>query len=342
MNNEPQNSDLNQTPLFNVNPNELFNIARIEYKYELNKLSPFFGQPVIGTDISKEMSEMSKDSDFKLAVKIISSPSARLKFCKGGAGFPIENFSAYIGKINSVLGAVVLMEGNMALTLLFFKNIRQFAQFFVAQNASLVTNEPVNLIPDEVTLGTVISIFNYMDCIKRAYLNNLLEMSEAPIKGILELDYVSILRRALKSGDIRWLTPSFIRLTPELLKYQIEFKEDQFEILEKMKFLSKIEKIDDKGTRILIPGTNGKFMGLEFTHFWKWSIGFDINILEKGKKEISKCGLYYMAPTEEGNHLFEIIPQQEQDLKIYHSVYSYTGLQDKILTIIEKLSKLVE
>jgi hypothetical protein len=282
------------------------------------------------------MKEMSKDKQFRTAVKLLSSPSVKLKFCKGGAGFPIENFSAYIGKVDTITGVVVILEGAMALTLIFFKNISEFAEFFTAQNASFVTEEPINIIPDELNLETTISMFNLIDCIRRAYLNGLLEMSEESIKGILEVDYVTILTMALKSGDIRWATPSFLRLIPGILDMEIEFSEEQFELLQKLKFISKMDKIDEKGTRVFIPGTNGKFMGLEFTHFWKWSLGFDVKVLKDEKQDPSTYRRYYMAATEEANHLFEINTDDQKNTKILHFAYSYEGLKNKFENMIKE------
>lgn len=340
MTNQLKTVDLTKVPIFNVNPNELFNIAKNDYKYEFNKLSPFFGQPITENRVSSEMKEMSNDKQFRTAIKLLASPIASLKFCKAGAALPIENFSAYIGKVDTITGVVAVLEGAMALTLLFFKNIHEFASFLTAQNASLVTEEPINLIPNEISLETAISIFNLVDCIKRAYLNALLEMSEEPIKGILEEDYVTILNMGLKSGDVRWITPSFLRLVPGILESEIEFTQEHIDTLEGLKFLVKIDKIDKKDTRVLIPGTNGKYMGLEFTHFWKWSLGFNIQILESGKKETSKHGLYYMAATEEANHLFEICSTiNSTNSKVIHTVHSYDGLANKLVNIFEDVVK---
>jgi hypothetical protein len=329
-----KNVDLNTIPVVNVNGTEMYLLAKNELKLEFNKLSPFFTQPNESREISSQMLEISKDKDFLRAIKVIASPKIRINCRKGGAAFVVEQFTTLISKVEGALCIVTLMESDINMNIFLFKSIEEYATFFASQNAQLVSRETINLLENSTTIENIVCIFNLTDCFRRAYLNGMLEDSTEPVKAILEADFVSVLERELKSGDIRWLVPSFIRLVPGLSEVKLNFEDGQMKELERLGFLTSVEEVEEKGIRILNFGGSGRYMGLEFTHFWKASVGFDIVSFDREKNGVSSTNKYYFAPTEEGNHLFKIEDGNNGKKMVSHTVHTFESFINEMTQIV--------
>lgn len=325
---------LKDSPIFELGGSDLYYLAKTEYKLSWNGLSPFHGQPETGETLSEEIVKLSKDSDLKSVAQILANPILKVQFNKGGTAIPIQSFSAYFSKEYGQAKCVVLYKEERGMNAIFLKSIDDFAGFFAGQNASVVMNSPLNIISGEegMPIEALIAIFNLTDCYRRAYLNTMLSNSEEPVRAIFEEEFMAVLENSLKSGDIRWLLPSLLRLVPGLSNSVLEFKADQLDLLERLTF---IRRVADPNTHkpIYSLGGSGQYMGLEFTHFWKYAVGFDISKLGNDNKSVERMAKYYFAPTDEANHLISIKGEKD-NLVCLHDALSFDEVVVKMKEIL--------
>lgn len=290
---------------FRLDGGDLSHIAQNLYKLSLNKLSPFHGMPAGAGKPAEEALELSKDEDFRSLVQILARPVLRLSLRRGGSTLPIEASALFAGQGPKGAAAVLLQEDGGLLSATYFKSLKQYGEFFAAQNAFPVSVKPANAIKQTLGLEDLFFLFNLADCYRRAYLHGMLQDSAEPVDAIYEDEFMAVLEKEMKSADIRWLLPSFLTLTPGLEKVTLEFSEKQVDMAEAMRLISRgANPGDDRPIYYL--DANGKYLGLEFSIFWRYSVGFETIVLSAGGEPESRSR-YYFAPTDEANHLFAII-----------------------------------
>lgn len=324
---------LGNTPIFHIDGGELYYLAKNEYKLTFNSLSPFIGQPEGGIKLSDDTKQLAQDAELAALTLVLAQPKVKLVLRRGGSTVPYEASSVYIKKESDIVRVVFLQEDMGMLSAILFNGIDSFCEYFAAQNCSLVTLPPVNLIKPKLSLEALIFIFNLTDCYRRAYLNEMLANSTKLVEAIYEDEFIAILEQELKSNDIRWLLPSLIRLVPGLSEITLEFKGEDLEIAESMDFISRATTSSDKRP-IYYLGSSGKYMGLEFTLFWKYAVGFEVTVLNNSTGMGDTIGRYYLAPTDEANHLISFSPS-EGGTKLTHLALTSAEMVTELKKIIE-------
>lgn len=296
---------MEQIPSFRLDGGDLNYIVQNIFKLPGNRLSPWNGMPPGNGKPAAEALKLAEDGEFKIMTQILAQPGLKLSLRRGGATLPLEASSLFIGQGPQGTGAVYLREDGGLLSAAYFNSLQQYAGFFAMQNAAPVSLKPANALKQELHLEDLIFIFILTDCYRRAYLQNMLRDSFDQVEAIYEDEFVAVLEKELKSPDIRWLLPSFLRLTPGLEKAVLDFSVKQTEMAEAMSFISRGTNPGDNRP-IYYLGGPAKYLGLEFSLFWQNSAGFEVLGLNGKNGEIRSLGKYYFAPTDEANHLFVI------------------------------------
>lgn len=325
---------MNNIPVFHIDGGELLYLAKNIYKFPLDGLSPFNGMPQGVMELSKESEALAKDEEFKNAVMILCEPDLKLSQRRGGSTVPYEASTLYIKKVKDKANLVYLQEDEGAVLATLFYDVASYAEYFAAQNASPVTEKPLNLMQSNLGIENLLFIFNLLDCYRRAYLNYMLQDSTETVEAVYEDEFLYVFEKSLNSNDTRWLLPSFLKLVPGMEKVNMKFSEEQLEYAEAMDFV--IRSINKEENRpIYYLDSNAKYMGLEFALLWKFSAGFEISAWDEKTKSIECKGRYYFAPTEEANHLIKIISLEDK-AKFIHTTLSLKEVEEEIKNLLEE------
>lgn len=203
--------------------------------------------------------------------------------------------------------------------------------------AVAVPFKPINTISSNHPLEVPVFIFVLIDCYRRAYFANLLEYSQSPVEAIYEDEFIAILEKELKTPDVRWLLPSLFNLVPGLENAKLNFDARHVEIAEAMDFITRAVHPHDKRPVYLL-GSNAKYMGLEFSLFWKHAYGFEVISDADANKHSSKNSnveRFFFVPTDEANHLFRFI-QTDNGIEYEHMPLSTYEVQEEIMNIIKR------
>lgn len=325
---------MNNIPVFHIDGGDLLYLAKNIYKFPLNGLSPFNGMPQGVMELSGKTMELLTDEDLKIIVKILSEPDLKLSQRRGGSSIPYEASSLYIKEVKDKAYLVYLQEDEGAVLATLFYDAASYAEYFAARNASPVTDKPLNLMQSALDIENLLFIFNLLDCYRRAYLNYMLQDSTESVEAVYEDEFLYEFEKSLKSNDIRWLLPSFLKLVPGIEKVNMKFSAEQLDFAEAMDFINRsINKEENRPIYYL--GSNAKYMGLEFSLLWKFGAGFEISAWNEKTKSIESKGRYYFAPTEEANHLIKIISIGDK-AKYTHTSLSLKEVKEKIKNILEE------
>lgn len=322
---------LEKTPIFYIDGGDLYHIAKKVYEFSFNTLSPFSGQPEGALKPSAETLKLIKDTEFKSMVEILAQPALKISLRRGGLNVPTESSAVYIQNIKEKQRVVYLKNNQDRVTALLFESVDSYVEYFVLENAINVTTLPTNLIKPALSLGTITFLFNLFDCYRRAYLNGMLSFSTEMVEAIYEDEFIAILEQELKSNDIRWLLPSLFRLVPGLAESKLNLELSDLEKVESMNFISRAQNAEENRSLYLL-GSSGKFMGLEFTLFWKQSVGFEITALSKGE-DVETIGRYYFATTDEANHLLSFEPTIS-GIEVTHLAFNLNQLESELKRIL--------
>ncbi len=334
--NRTNGSTLNKgIPVFRLDGGEMHHIAKHILGLGFGDLSPFKGQPEGGERISTEAQALLDDPDFQTMMRILAAPDFRLAFRAGGPAGTLRAFSVF-GRRGYHPSLAVLESGGEAVNCLLFGDEEEFGVYIASNYAVPSVFQPVNLIKTEVPAEFIIFVFNLADCYRRAYLNNLLQYSSELIEGMYEDEFVAVLERELKSLDTRWLVPSLFQLVPSLRERHWEFSKNEVDIAVSMDFISRARSPEDKRPVFLL-GNSGKYWGLEFSLYWRKSLGVEVWANTGSDNKVVRGRSYYMAFTDEANHFIEMTPQDSR-LEVVHKALTAEQTAQEIAGIIVSCS----
>ena len=321
-----------EIPVFRLDGGEMRLIARDRYRLDFNELSPFRGQPAGGSQVSEEGEALLTDPDFREMIGTLAQPQFKLAFLSGGPAGNLGAFAVY-GRRENKLSVVGLEKSGEAINAMLFGSSQAYGEYFAMRHAVPVPLKPVNILKTEVPREFVAFLFALADCYRRAYLNNLLAYSLDPVEGIYEDEFVGVFEQELKGLDPRWLVPSLFRLIPGLGEVQWEFSKAEVDLAEAMDFISRAASPQDRRPIFLL-GANGKYLGLEFSLFWKRSVGLETWGQGGSANRTQKGSSYYLAFTEEANHIFEFTGSNGE--KVLHKALDVEGTAAEIAGIIDR------
>jgi hypothetical protein len=296
---------VNKTAVFRIDGGDLYRLARHHYRLNFNPLSPFKGQPEDGTRLSPEAAGLASDPDLKRIAAVLAAPGLRVSFRTGGMARPPESFTLYCQREGKKAAVVGLFQSGNLVEALYFESLAGCSGYLMSLYAAPVPAPSPNLIKPEVPLEVTLLILALIDCYRRAYLNGMLGGEAAPVEAVYEDEFLAVFEHELKSPDIRWLLPSFLRLVPGLTETPLDFAGEQMDVVRALGFCTRAAG-SEKNRAVYLFGPPLKYLGLEFTVFWHAAVGFEVSVLDRRSGEIESAGRYFLAPTAEANHLITI------------------------------------
>lgn len=296
---------VSKAPAFRLDGGDLYRLARHHYRLTPNPLSPFKGQPEDGTKLSPEADALASDPDLKRIASVLAAPDLKVLFRKGGMAKTPEGFSAYGKREGKETAVVSLHQAGGLVEALYFSSLAGYCAYITSLHAAPVLAPSPNLIKPEVPLEVMLLVLAFIDCYRRAYLNGMLNGEAAPVEAVYEDEFLAVFEHELKSPDIRWLLPSFLRLVPGLAETPLEFAGEQMDVVRALGFCT-CAAGPEKNRTVYLFGPPLKYLGLEFTVFWNAAVGFEVSVLGRKSGKIESAGRYFLAPTAEANHLITI------------------------------------
>ena len=296
---------ISRTPAFRLDGGDLYRLARYHYRLTPNPLSPFVGQPEDGDKLSPEAAALASDPDLKRIASVLAAPDLKVLFRKGGMAKTPEGFSAYGKREGKETAVVSLHQAGRLVEALYFDSLASYCAYITSLHAAPVLAPSPNLIKPEVPLEVMLLVLALIDCYRRAYLHGLLSGDPAPVEAIYEDEFLAVFAYELKSPDIRWLLPSFLRLVPGLAETPLEFAGEQMDLVRALGFCTRAAG-PEKNRSVYLFGPPLKYLGLEFTVFWNAAVGFEVSVLGRQSGKAESAGRYFLAPTAEANHLIAI------------------------------------
>lgn len=305
MANNNQIITIDKIPVFRMDGGELYRLARYHYRLGLNSLSPFIGQPEEGEQLSAEVLALASDPDLKRIANVLAAPELRVSFCVGGMGRPPESFRLYSRRDGEKTAVVYVGSSNNLVETIYFEDLNACCSYLATLYAAHVAKPSPNLIKPEVSLEVMLIILAFIDCYRRAYLNEMLSSNAKSVEAIYEEEFLTVFDHELKSPDIRWLLPAFLRLVPDLGKTSLVFSGQHMEMVRALGFYTRA--VEGKSNKaVYLFGPTLKYLGLEFSIFWNTAIGFEVSVLKRLSGKVESVGRYFLAPTDEANHFISI------------------------------------
>ncbi|MEW6573775.1 MAG: hypothetical protein AB1374_09105 [Bacillota bacterium] len=296
---------VSKAPAFRLDGGDLCRLARHHYRLTPNHLSPFRGQPEDGSKLSPEAAALVSDPDLKRIAAVLAAPGLRVLFRTGGMARPPESFSVYCRREGKETVAVSLYQAGNLVETTYFDSLAGCCAYLMSLHAAPVPAPSPNLIKPEVPLEVMLLVLALVDCYRRAYLNGMLSGEAAPVEAVYEDEFLAVFEHELKSPDIRWLLPSFLRLVPGLTETSLVFAGEQMDVVRALGFCTRAAG-PEKNRAVYLFGPALKYLGLEFTVFWNAAVGFEVSVPGRKSGKIESAGRYFLAPTAEANHLITI------------------------------------
>jgi|GEM_PF-2806292 len=267
----------------------------------------------------------SEDKLLLSLTEILCKPFMVSHFSKAGIGEMTETFTVYGGKSHGKMYFTFIQTHDSERRMLLFDTVEEIATYIVSRYGAMNTRSFDGVDSFTTDMNHFIFLLNIIDSVRRRYLSSLLNGKNIAVEHISLETYQSELDFNLKNSDVRWLLPSALRLIPKVHQFKMAFdpREFQFEMPHQ---LVTLYQGDDQSEVMFFLSDAIKKLSLTFTHHWKYAIGFDVQNLIQPEMLMKR---FYLAPTNEANHLFEIDEPLEAGICHYEAL-SFDVLLSKI------------
>ncbi len=273
-----------------------------------------------------------EDEAKKLSISIVKEADILIETRIGGGVLGLEEVKFYHKKGNPHwLAFEKEQEGIIVMQL--FDSSQAFVDWWIDKFAGENTDSVPNRIPPKVKLQEFMLILHSVDMYRRASYQNMLEHN---FVERLKLDYKEFadeLVNSLKSNDVRWLLPAFLKLMPEIKDFDMEIKPEDANILFEQLFLLNMHSEIDKKD-FLTFGEAGISMGVEFFRTWYMGSGFAFKEHKDDNWELRSC--WFFAPTSITNHFVKIESENGILAMVNHQAYTKEQLKFKFRTILDE------
>lgn len=261
--------------------------------------------------------------------KCALEPDLKIMFQNGGAGRENDRYWVMLSADSeSVLAHFVNREGDLLLML--FPRWQAYLQWW----ADLYTSEGMSdykaVFPAIQELEVLVCALHCLDIYRRSYLESLLDYRGEVSVSLSREDFIQLLKRALASGDQRWLLPSLFELVPGLKNSAMALKPEHLKKIEDLEFISSNENTISLTEK-------ARLMGTEFLTSWMGSVGWQATALIKGEER--NLSRVFMAPTAFANHLFSFESGGGSGSRFRHQASTRTDLIKTLNNWMEALQK---
>lgn len=273
---------------------------------------------------TKALKVVAADENAARALSILANPQIVLNTRMGGGSQPFVPSTACLAPSLDPEAVALIspsFEGSYLVQL--FETPWHYLAFWLNLNASGAAEPVPNYMPPPLSLEAFVYVAHSIDCFRRISLSDLLDHENHAAASIDPDAFGETLGSALKSGDMRWLLPAFLRLTPGLDLSDFDEDGAHLAALERLDFLVPAQTKNGRDT-VLLFGEAGRAMGQEFARTWFGANGFEwaqatpkgLNVLHRG----------FLAPTALANHLFMVENGSANGLSINHQALTREAL----------------
>ena len=287
-------------------------------------LSPFGGawQPPKGHSSASEMSvldALALDPAVQSAATILGNPDIRLECFMGGASSKDGYLAFFRNRKADPQGvAAIVPSFNQSYMIHYFGDFQESMRWvstilshrppFISWEAAEVALklEAKHELPDRMPLETVLYLLHLLDCYRRVTYQNLLLYRTVDVGlTVFAEEFNSTMIQSLRSGDVRWLLPAFLRITPGLRDLDIQPTAEHLDLLQQHKVLVAGRQKD--GQPIYGFGEAGLRLAIEFYRTWHTAAGLSVT------QEDGLCVMNsFLAATAFANHLLVLEPERKE------------------------------
>ncbi len=204
-----------------------------------------------------------------------------------------------------------------------YDGLKSILDGFIAKYASKNEGVTPNLIPPMISLESFVAVLHSIDMYRRSLYASLLRYEPQSEPGFTLDAYSAELVKALKSRDIRWLTPCFVNIVPNLPADQFKFDPDSLKFLVDSG-LCKMMKHKETNQLGMAFTEEGKALGVEFERTWQTSTGFELSLKTSTGSKVLEKG--FLAPTAAANHLV-LLKESEAGIQVNHQAFQSDQLR---------------
>ncbi|MCE9634289.1 MAG: zinc ribbon domain-containing protein, partial [Planctomycetes bacterium] len=279
---------------------------------------------------SAELRTTASDPLVRRACYTIAQPTLCLRQRTGGGQVPASDLSAchVHGQGGAFVVIVPSFEGSYLVQT--FASAADYLAWWLDTVATRVDEAGPNFLPPPLSLEGFVYALHSIDAFRRsAYASQLAyQPKREPTIGTDE--FGTSIGQSLKSGDLRWLLPSFVVLTPGLDLRGFDAGGEHVDLLERLGFFTSGR--EEGGRSVLVFGEAGRTMGVEFFRTWGMAVGFEHAALTCTGERVLHRG--FLAPTAFGNHLAMIDRGADGRVAVNHQNLSLTELSDRMAILL--------
>jgi hypothetical protein len=276
---------------------------------------------------SELLISLAGNPDVAKTIAILSRPALIIENRAGGGTKPIGFFTVcHAPDIDKEAFATVLPSAEEALLFVLHPTRFHFLAWWLGSHASKADEPVPNHLPPPLNLESLVCALHVIDLFRRCSYENLLAHVTSDQPEIKPGGFLDSLQKSVTSGDLRWLLPAFIGLTPRIDFGGFGEHPGAIENLARMDLLFAAK--GGGGNPLLVFGEAGKSLGVEFYYSWFQAIGFRTWVRSGSGWTVAHNG--FLAPTGLANHLFLI----NGDLTINHQALTRDLLDRKLVKLL--------
>ena len=297
---------LEDIPLFEMKLDQLRYLAEY-FGLEINELSPLI---VLKSSEISSYGEISDSNSYRALMEVLCKPRLKSQFSKAGIEEETEKFTVYAGIVEERTIFIFYQEVEDLIKLLLFDSVEELSTYVVSRYATMNAQFMKLEGGFETDINHFILTLNMIDCVRRRYLTGLLSGEHTSLEFITLEDYLEELDFNLRHSDVRWLLPAALKLLPKLPLFKFEFDPEKITFSDQYNLITRYQSDRDEAVLYYLSESIKK-LGLDFTHHWKYALGFYIRDIDE---VMTQC---FLAPTGEVNQFFELTGKRENGKCIY-------------------------
>lgn len=292
-----------------------------------NRGSAFFGATPTDMDLSDVYREQLKNEEFLRALRIVAQPDLYVVNRIGGGSMGLEEVRIHRKKGEGEYVVATAQADDGTCVLQVYENYKAYLAWWMEKFAGKNDETIANYVPPKVTLEQFLFVLHAIDSFRIVSYRNLLNHVYMEKAYITYAEFAKTMADSIKSNDLRWMLPSFMRILPGFEKYNLEMSAENAAFLVGQGIMenAKLVKNDEL---VLVFGEGGLSMGVEFFRFWIMSSGFEINVLTldgfAAKERL------FNAPTAISNHFVRLETGKDGKTMVNHQTYTREQLEVKL------------
>jgi len=261
------------------------------------------------------------------ALKCIASPEMFITLKVGGGGTGLERLQVHqnMGVLSGL--AVIVESGKDIFSILVFDTIADVVYWIVDTLGCKHMDSMPNFMPPKIQMEEFLFLLHAIDTFRRRSYVNLLEHKVEEKITLSYSEFMEDMSSSIASGDMRWLLPAFIILTPGVIEYELDLTYEHANKLFQLGFLEFAGKTEND-EYIVSFGEAGLISGVEFFRTWLMGIGIEAKV--KRDSQVFAIERLFIAPTAVANHFVRMEYNEAGKVFINHQTFTKEQLENKL------------